>query len=261
MSEEQKSGLSKVCIICKKEIFYTRRSKPKVCPECGDKYWDKPADERNLFLLQDKYIEGGYQLKDVGIMYPLLLKYSENIIKNKLKGKKILSEDDFYDKSNELALIMIERYTKNPKDVVKSSFGGLMMWVANGVLFGSRKDDQVDSLNRIYGSDGKELEDSLAYTDTGMTLLSKTDPQEAHNLGLLRKFEDEIEYILMDVYWKNFKVKSSNNLWFLVGMDHVLNNRKNILNGMFFMTPYSTKEYIKEAEKRIWEHLKEKLLV
>lgn len=213
--------IEKTCTNCSNIVSYQHKHKPINCPHCGDKYWSKPKDERDLFILQDNYIENGRKKEDLGKMYEKLLKYSSNIIKHKLKSKKILSEEDFYDKSNQIALIMIERYLQDEKNLIDHSFGGMMMWVANGVLFGSRKDDQTTSLSAVLKDNKSEVLDSIYYL-SGSTFNNSLNENDLISSNLV----NEITNIIDMIYERTKKKKNSQSLYFLIGLNHFLEPKK-----------------------------------
>lgn len=252
--------ISKSCIVCNGLVEYIHKSKPKECPFCKDKYWDKPKDERDLFILQDAYISNGRKKEDLGKMYEKLLTYSENIIKHKLKNKKILSKESFYDKASNIALIMIERYLSHPTEKIEFSFGGMMLRIANGVLYGSKKEDQALSLNQEIFKN-KEMIDSMDNVDhlnSQARYFTMEDPtnKEIHSYyNLKSNINDIIEKIYKRVYVK----KSSQNLLFLVGLNHFFSRKRDIFTRDFNQIIFnSTKRNIEQVKLLIRNYLLDK---
>lgn len=217
----------KECTVCKMEIYFSRKEKPENCPFCGEPFWDKPNDERQLFILQEIYIRNGRDPEDLGPMYLKLIDYSKNIIKHKLRNSYILPAEDFNSKSISMSLIMIERFLKDKESRIQYSFGGMLQRIANGVLFGEKKDDQVDSLNDILFDGAPEVLDSLkSLTNERCEKLFSYDPQSSDNLMTENDLIKDLKRIVDLIYNRVYKKKSSQNMLFLVGLNHFLTKKK-----------------------------------
>jgi hypothetical protein len=154
--------LSKEATCCKKIVEYPHGKKPELCPYCKSKYWDKPEDERNLFLLQEVYLENGRKKEDLGKLYHLVYVYAKNLIKNNIKNKKIFSEEEMEDKAEDTTTIFFEKYLKNNDFKIDSSFGGFIGMILKGVLY-SKKLRKIDSEISLEGKLDEDfsLEESL----------------------------------------------------------------------------------------------------
>jgi len=254
--------IEKQCIVCKKIVEYTHKSKPKECPYCKDIYWDKPNDERELFLLQEKYLKNGRKKEDLGLMYNRLLSYAENIIKYKLKNKKILSEEEFYDKSNDIAIAIVERYLKYPDKKISYSFGGMMLRIANGILYGKRKEDQAISLNQEAYENKEVIEvlDHVSDQEEQHRYFSEEDPTN-DSINNLYDLGININLIISSIYKKVYKKKSSQNLLFLIGLNHFLSsNKENFIRNFNNIIFNSTKRNIEQSKLAIRNFLLDKEL-
>lgn len=249
----------KKCSNCSTFVEYPHKGKPELCPHCSAKYWDKPKDERDLFLLQDIYIENNRDKEYLSAIYEKLFEYSKNIIKHKLRNKKILSEEDFYTKANDIAIIMIERYLKNPTEQINHSFGGMMMWIANGVLFGGKKDDKVDSLNQTYMDSDKEFLDNLYNVSSAEhEAMDKKDPQKSINHLEKTSIPNEVVGIIDMIFERIYKRKSSSNLLYLLGVTHFFSQQKeSFIRDFNNLISTSTKRDIEHTKLIIRNYLKE----
>ena len=182
----------KKCSNCKKYVTYEVSSLPESCPYCSSLFWNKPNEERILFNLQKEYMDSGRNVDLLDPMYRHLIFYSGNIIKSILRNKHILPQEEFDEKAIDIASKVIERYLKDPEMNVRVSFGGLLIPVAQGVLFGSRKDDRHDSLNSKILDSQKELEESID--------IIGYDPlfQKKHDFE--RKVVDETNTVVSNTY-------------------------------------------------------------
>lgn len=217
------------CSVCGQEIEYKHKSKPNVCPNCNNLYWDKPTDERELFLLQDRYFQNGRRQEDLGLIYLKVLEYAKNIIKNKLKGKVFLSKEDFEDKANKIAIKVIEGYLRSESNRVDNSFGGIIGWIANGELFSARKEDQTESLNNTIFDSQNEMITTLSEVSNVTTSSDySSDPQNNLSYYSQENLLKELRNLLDGIYNRVYEYRSSQNLLFLLGIDHFLSSKKNI---------------------------------
>ena len=145
---------SRLCPSCHREVEFTRGNKPEHCPHCGEVYWDKPRDEYLLFKAQEKWEKAGARVDQLGILYPMLLSYSETLVKASLRGRVVLQEEDIHDKASDMALRLISYYQRNPETYrVRSSFGGLLSKIRLEVMYSnsSRYEDSTLSLDYEIG--------------------------------------------------------------------------------------------------------------
>ena len=158
----------RVCANCHATVTYGYRTKPAVCPYCGNQWWDKPRDEFLLFTLQDDYIKSNRDPKKLSLMYEGLIRYSENLIKKNLKGKTILSLERIHEQAEDTALNFLEVYLKKPDYVVESSFGGLLSRYVTGVMYNKREiiNDKSISLDKTIAEDMKLEENVFRFMDT-----------------------------------------------------------------------------------------------
>lgn len=217
---------SKTCSGCQSSVSFIARKRPEFCPHCGDKYWDKPKDERDLFIIQDKFIDHGRDPDVLGEMYPKLLRYAENLIKHKMKHRKNIDALMMEEKSNDIALMVIEKFLKSEDMLIKHSFGGLMTWIANGVLFGGRKEDWIDSLNEHIDNNSVELQDSLSVASSDkMRSSSVSNPEDfiavASPTDVVNELMTMINFISRDVYCDD----SKGSIYFLLGLLHSYDNK------------------------------------
>lgn len=249
----------KKCSNCKSLIEYPHKGKPDLCPVCDAKYWDKPKDERDLFLLQDEFINNGRDSKYLGMMYEKLFEYAKNIIKHKLRTKKIISQEDFDSKANDIAIIITERYLKNPDEKINHSFGGMMMWIANGVLFGGKKDDKIDSLNDTYYDSEKELIDNIYNLASAQhEEMNKRDPQNSISMINQTHLSKEMSDIIDKIYIRIRKKKKSDNFLYLLGVSHFFSQKKDTFVREFNdIIPTSTKRQIEQTKLIIRNYLKD----
>ena len=245
------------CNVCNSLIVYRHKNKPILCPECSATYWDKPADERDLFVLQDRYIADGRRTEDLGPIYEKLKVYATNIIKHKLRNLKIISQDDLESKSNDIAIIMTERYLKKPTEKIESSFGGMMLKIANGVLFGNRKQDQELSLNDHLSSSDKELGDQLyAMSQAYVENYEDNDPQNNFNLYTMQDIKKEFQEIINQIYKRIRVHHSSQSFLFLVGLNNFLSGQKDIFIRNFNnLITNKTKNDIEKTKLVLRNHL------
>lgn len=216
----------RVCSVCKTNIEYVHKHKPILCPNCNSEYWDKPKDERDLFLLQDEYINSDRDKEYLTPLYDKLFIYAQNIIKHKLRNKVILSQEDFNQKSNDIAIIMVERYLKYPEEKIETSFGGMMLKIANGVLYSKKGIDTTISLSQTFNDSEKEFVDTIYSYSDNKELFDKYDPQHNEDNYSMQDIVKEFEIVINKIYEKIRKEHSSQNFLYLLGLKHFLTGHK-----------------------------------
>jgi len=248
---------AKICSSCKQKIQYT--SEPDLfCPKCNTKYWYMPEDEAILFALQDKYIESGRDSKYLGEMYLVLIEYSKNFIKNKMKNKFLVSQEYLEEKAIEITYKVINKYLENPNYVFKVSFGGMMKYIVLGVLWGSnkRKEDKIESLSKsIYKKDNTELEEILINDTLNWQNLEKSYEAIDNSSSSLYK---EISYILDIIYNKIRNRDGEPNLYYLNGMLLFFNKKGDkFMRNYYDIAGNSVKKDIENAKLVIRNYLNE----
>lgn len=152
----------KFCHVCKRQLSFSIEHQPELCPYCNAKYWNKPRDERKLFILQDKYLESRRDSKYLGEMFLVIQSYAEILIKKRLRGKCVLKRYAIEEKASDAATKLIEQYLKRPTYEIATSFGSLLNRILNGVLYGNqqkREDKNVSLNSKVYGH--SELGDNM----------------------------------------------------------------------------------------------------
>lgn len=152
---------SRVTSCCNKEVSYNRGEKPKTCPYCGGEFWDKPKDEQELFLLQNKYIKSGRDKKYLADMYVLIFAYSKNMILSKIRGKVTFTSHHLQEKTEDLATTFIELYLKNPEYKIENSFGGMLKKISRGILYRGQENDKVESIDKKIEGTNLSLSDRV----------------------------------------------------------------------------------------------------
>jgi len=225
----------KACIECGTEFGFKPEDRPKACPNCGALYWWNPQDERVLFLEQEKFLESGRDPSALSGIYQPLLRYSENLIKNKMRNKFFVDPDYIEQKSDEVAIKVIERYLSQPDFKIETSFGGLMSKLVLGVLWGkSRKLDREESLNqKIYQGD-LELQNRI-FGQVKDSLTSQFQDQKIEKV--LDSEEDllgDLRIIVDKIYERVWEPRSSDNLLFLLGLQFFLEKKNSDFQKSFF---------------------------
>ena len=181
MSSSEPKIYNRICSECKGEFTYIHKSKaipnsgkPKECPLCGGKYWDKPLDEVRLFHLQDKFLEQERNPEVLNEMYQPLYNYAENFTKGIMRSRRILSVSKLHEVSHDATAQVIEKYLSDPTFVINYSFGGNLKLLLQGLLFGHRKHDKVSSLDSMLrvDDDSSTLE---MYADSDSSVLVHHD--------------------------------------------------------------------------------------
>ncbi len=219
----------KKCSCCKNLVIYEKGKKPSLCPFCEAEYWNKPKDERNLFILQDVYLNNGKKEEDLKKIFLSVLKYSKNIIKNSVKNKKFLESYDLEEKAEDITTIFIESYLKKTDFKVEHSFGGFLIRISKGVLYGNKQEDQTFSIDRI-------MSDNLSIATNPLFFIKDPSIQEkykdnvydsylkSHEADLVRELYNLIEEIYKRI---SKKEKFGNRLLYLLGLKNFLSINKN----------------------------------
>lgn len=224
----------KMCTVCSYLVEYHNRNKPEVCPSCGDPYWDKPKDERDLFLLQEEYMETRSE-KDFLAMYNKIKTYARNVIVGKIRNSYRMSQDLLEEKIDDLSQIMLEKYLSDENYCVKYSFGGLLKRIANGVLYSKKNEESNESLEKsIWGGD-IELQDQFLSVGGKSLAMDDMDFTDA----IFNKDEYVVETLYKSVEELATKLRETgrhgtyDSLIFLIGVRHFFNNIDYRINDQF----------------------------
>ena len=98
-------------------------------------------------MIQEDYIDSGFDKSKLAPMYEILVFYAENIIKKAIKGKVLFSPEVLNEKAQDIALNFFEMYYKKDGYLVKLSFGGILSKIALGVLYNPRVKNNDDLLS------------------------------------------------------------------------------------------------------------------
>lgn len=216
------ANITRTCTACSKETSYTRLTKPIACPICGDKYWDKPPDERNLFLLQDEYLANGRKTDDLGKMYPLIFNYAKNIVVGSVKHKIFLDEEDIEEKSEDIATTFLEKYLNDSEYITLYSFGAMLIKISKGILYSKRvvHEDANFSLE-------KKLEDNFTIQDNPAYFISDPEAKEQYEKNAYDEYEKtidkevipELDHLIKEIYARVLVSQTrSDSFLFLIGL-------------------------------------------
>jgi hypothetical protein len=252
-----KKTYKKITSCCGKPVSYKRGTKPEVCPFCGDIYWDKPKGERDLFILQDEYFETKDE-KCLALMYKHIFNYSENIIKNSISV--IYSQEKMEEKAEALAIILLEKYLKDPNFKIEHSFGGLLIRMSKGVLYSkkTKNEDRTHSLDFKVGDDTISLTDNPSYfisdplfkKDFGEDVFDIIDKKST--IMLIKEIEKIIELIFT-------RIRDNGNpeqtLLFLIGIRNFFSDSRKDFSDFYTEFGNETRDNIEKTKLVIREYL------
>jgi hypothetical protein len=271
MVEENSSKIVRVCTACGKKTSYGRKEKPKDCPFCHDPYWDKPKDERELFILQDQFLESGRDKEILGRMYERFVVYGENIIKKYLKKSgKLLPAHVLTEKAESVAIKLVERYLKLPDSFVQYSFGGILDKIVKGVLFSSKtkKADQEISLE-------KNIEEDFTIMDNPAYFIKdpvyKRDFERSFELDAYDEYakksiytiSEEISDLLMSMNDRiRISQKPENSIYFLLGIKNFLDKEKKVSMEQYYdLCSIQDRQNIENAKMIFRRYLLERMKI
>lgn len=241
--KKKNTDIVRICTACGKTTNYGRKNKPKVCPFCQDVYWDKPKDERDLFLLQETFVANGRDNETLGLIYEKLVKYSENVIKKSLKKSgKILRKEDLIEKSESTAIKLIERYLKYPDSIVESSFGGMLRQISRGVLYSksAKQSDQEVSLDKQLAEDFIMLDNPSYFI---VDPVAKRNFEKKYELDAHDELAKATTYTISEELIKlisgmSYRIRisqsSENSIYFLIGLKNFLHKDKLVLMEQYY---------------------------
>ena len=248
----------KTCFSCGKTTVYEAKQRPEVCPNCGMKYWDKPADERDLFLLQDKYYDSGRDKKFAALLYIKIKDYSANLIKHRAKTTTSFRKSFIEDKSAEAASTLVEQYLKNPNYRVHTSFGMNLNWILNGVLYKDHDNDGEVSLNSMSPhNDNQELQDNLdrAGVACNPEIFVVHAPTVQPSTTCSADLSELIEKIRHSIQQNQ---STSHSLGYLLVFHHKLSRqRKGFIEAFYRSFGYDNRDNFEKSELVIMNFLKE----
>lgn len=252
------AGYIRTSKCCNKEVRFERGQKPLLCPHCGTPYWDKPRDERELFQLQDTYIEQGRRSKDLEKLYFKALEYSENIVKGAIRGKAILSNEDLKEKGTDIATILLEAYLKDPEFIVQNSFGGLLIRYSKGVLYGDQEHDRTYSIDSEVG-DGISIESSplLYIQDPNLRDKYEHDVHDEYIKKTGKDLSTEVFEVILQIYQRLEQGETlSNRLKFLIGLENFLDlNKNSFMQEFYSFSGNRVKQHIENTKLVIRRYL------
>ena len=240
---ETSTKIKRICSACGKETSYGRKDKPKDCPFCHDIYWDKPKDERDLFILQDQYIESGRPNEILGRMYEKMVIYSENIIKKELKKSGMLiSKDLLQEKAESMAIKLVERYLKNSNSIIQFSFGGILKKISTGVLYSTKakQADQEISLEMSLAEDFSMMDNPSYFIKDPVAKREfersyERDAYEEYDKQYFHEISDEILSLITGMNDRiRYSQNTENSLYFLIGLRNFLDKKKIVSMDLYY---------------------------
>lgn len=168
--------VTKKCHFCKEKSQYTYEEEPTLCPNCGERYWNKPPVEIKLHTLQDKWFE----TKKREYLDQLIIEIhqlSYNIICGKLKSSgKYLDQDAIYDMVHFTIEKMMRYYLEKPEWKVFNSFTEYVSQVVLYPLYNKKDQEKEQTEISFYTPIGNN-------NDGGKeTLLIDRLIEEEHNI-------------------------------------------------------------------------------
>jgi DNA-directed RNA polymerase subunit RPC12/RpoP len=256
---QQNKNKKVICSNCKKIIKYVHKNKPLICPECGDKYWDKPYDEFTLFKLQEKYLNNREDNKALTEIYKISIKYAERIMVGMLRNKFHITRDDFHVKAHNAACKLILKYCESPEFFVEFSFGGFLKGPVLNELYGKQaKQNSNLSLNSIIDDDsGEFMMDFLqsisneAKERMSVEIETEVEDRESNVVELIMKRLNKINVLIR----MNQSIKESINN--SIGVYHKINGKTdNFMNDYYNDTGSLCKQNIEKSMYIIYKTLK-----
>jgi len=258
----EEGQIKRRCVVCKKISIYTRKTKPQNCPFCHDIYWDKPEDERNLFVLQDQYILNNRDSITLGKMYLLILVYSRNIIINSVKDDVFLSSEALDERTEDLAATFLEKYLKDNTFKVAYSFGGLLIKLSKGILY-----NQKTQNNDRNASLDMQIAEKLTIESSPSYFINDPDAKKEYEKRAFAQYESvsnnmiviELENLIDKIY-KRILVseKRKDSILFLIGLNCFLSKEKISMNDFYCYCGNNTRQLIEKTKMFIRQYLLER---
>lgn len=245
----------KPCINCNRQIIWERGNKPLICPFCSEKYWDKPEDERNLFQLQDTYIDSPTQ-ENLGKLYLSVYTYSRNIVKHLIKNKVFLQDHEIEEKAQDTSTMLIEKFLNDPYYRIDHSFGGMLIRIAQGVLYKGREEDIPSSLESVISEGQSTLDDALFIlqsTEEEWKPFTELIENQAHNMS--KMIESIVDYIHQSVLQRGASQVEA--MLVLEGLGHFFyKHHKQFYFDFYTMSGNRVKRIIEISKLLVWRAIK-----
>jgi len=250
---EQPKIIKKKCSICKK--FVVMVEEYITCPFCNSLYWSKPEKERQLFVIQDKFLDNGRNPEILGEMQPILLSYVKFLLLKMLRGKRKLTAYEIDIKVNEVIERLVIYYLQYPEWKISSSFAGILKFGIIEVLYGGKKHDQVLSLNHKIGEKKDKELNELIINKIGEDNLSIHHEYLIKNNILVKHL---MKYIVDFLNVVRFEEGEKYYLYTLMGVRFLLSNKdKDFIDGFFNLAGIEVQENARELYLDIKEEIKE----
>jgi len=253
---------------CKTRIEWVRGEKPLACPDCGDKYFDKPGLEYFLFTLQDQFLEDYAKTGSTKIlgekMFPLIREYAENLIKALLKGKTRISHEDLREKANDAATMLVEVILKSKEHKMQFSFGEYLKRLCKSVAYKDKESDKMFSMDYLI-SDDTEFGDTISKKDVWVNESGEKVEETVtfNNRHDDSEIESDVSRELCGLIKKSAEIiRESSGIeksWlYLIGLYNkfALKSDK-IMNGFYEIAGNSVRNLIEKGELLIFTHLKQ----
>jgi len=252
--------ITKNCTICKTEISWQHKHKPKECPNCGERYFDKPKIEIDLFRLQSEYLDD-HNESALGEMYLLIVVYAKNLIKNMIHSSYYMDANILDTKAHEAATKFIEYYLTNPDFRMDRSFGAYLKFPIRSVLYSSKKIDRnTTSFNTLIDSEnGSTFEDILE--SMNITTIYNNKDRADDNEKIVNSsisFEQDIFSLLQESI-KRLRVNfnTAHIIRVLIGVKlHFNQISPNMINDYYNINHNDVKENIEKIMMLIFQYLK-----
>lgn len=249
------------CQHCGNIVQYRYGETPQECPFCGSPYWNKPREEYKLFMIQDEYIESGFDKKKLAPMYEILVFYAENIIKRAIKGKVLFAPEVLNEKAQDVALQFFEMYFKKEGYLVQLSFGGILSKIALGVLYNPKVKQNDDLLSLDY-----ELDERRRMGDTTTKFMEDGPEKDRLNEDVYEAYDrknpqESLEPVMKIIIEEKDHIREDfsleDSLLYLVGMRlYLIKNPRCSIDEFYDYYGDSVKLDIENSLSRIHEDLK-----
>jgi len=247
------------CMNCKEVSVYTRKTKPLECPICHDKYWDKPKDERDLFVLQDQYFSNNRDSKILGQMYTLIKTYSKNVIFNSIKDSYNLGLDTVEERTEDLAALLLEKYLKDKDFKVNYSFGGLLIRLSKGILYNKKvkENDQNSSLNA-------HLAEKLTIESSPSYFINDPEAKKEYEKRVYTQYEkvsndmlvSELEELISKIYDRIIvSEKRRDSVLYLIGLKNFFSGENDLMTEYYDFSGNRPRQLIENTKMFIRQYL------
>lgn len=252
-----------------REVSFVKRKKPLRCPFCNDIYWDKPKDERDLFILQEKFLEKNRDPVILGEMYEKFVKYSENIVKKELnRNGLVISRETLEERAQEIAVLLVERYLRLPDSKVENSFGGILIRISKGVLYSTktkRADAELSLEARI--EDGMHVSDNIGFfIEDPLAKLNFEDRYEIDVFEkILKKNDLKVSYEILNLISGIIeRIRTSQgyseSFYFLIGLRNYFDKKTSVSMEQYYdFCSVQDRRNIENAKMLIRRYLIERL--